>query len=403
MLWSDPSIIDPTLESRSVSFENPTGARGGGGRSQGGRKGSPSGEIEPGARVVLADIEGPGTIRHVWMTIPPAPPERMRAVRLEIFYDGLPEPSVSVPLVDFFGSPLGRPTPLVTALSTIQEGRGFNAYYPMPFLGRLRFELVNESPVRLLLYYQIDYTLDARSSVSGVREPSYLHVSYRRENPTEQRRDFVIVEGMRGPGRFLGCVVGIRVLQDELFAWYGEGEVKMYLDGDGPHPTICGTGLEDYVGTAWAMGPHQTPFAGVHFELRDPTRPDRRMPDLTGFYRWHVPDPVVFRESLRVTLQQIGAVFVLPGEEAKRAAIEAHHPLAGSGWRRSQGAFPADWAIAERADDYCATAFTYCRSPQPVRRYAITEAVDAVERLAYEAPSAVEGALDFVGATVEET
>lgn len=89
MLWSDPSIIDPTLESRSVSFENPTGARGGGGRSQGGRKGSPSGEIEPGARVVLADIEGPGTIRHVWMTIPPAPPERMRAVRLEIFYDGL--------------------------------------------------------------------------------------------------------------------------------------------------------------------------------------------------------------------------------------------------------------------------------------------------------------------------
>lgn len=150
------------------------------------------------------------------------------------------------------------------------------------------------------------------------------------------------------------------------------------------------------------MGPHQSPFAGVPFELRDPSRPDRRMPDLTGFYRWHVPDPIVFREQLRVTIQQIGAVFVLPGEEAKRAAIDARHPVAGPGWRRSQGAFPADWAIAERADDYCAASFVYCRSPQPVPRYAAVEAVEAVARLPYEQPSPSEAALDFVGASATE-
>lgn len=406
MSWSDASRIDLSLESRSISFENPTGARGAGGRSHGGRKGSPFQEIEAGERVVLADISGRGTIRHVWITIPPAPPERMRAVRLEVFYDGLATPSISVPLVDFFGVPLGRPVPLVTALSAIQEGRGFNAYYPMPFEKGLRFELVNESGARLLLYYQIDYTLDAVDArnargAAPRREPSYLHVAYRRENPTVQKRDFVIFEGLRGPGRFLGSVVGIRVLQDELFAWYGEGEVKMYFDGDTSHPTICGTGLEDYVGTAWAMGAHQTPHQGVPFEIRDPHRPERRMPDLTSFYRWHLADPVIFRESLRVTIQQIGAVFVLPGETEKRAAIDAGHPVAGTGWRRSQGTFVAEWAIAERSDDYCAAAFAYCREPQAVRRYAPEEATASIGRLPYESPSPAEGALDFVGAAID--
>jgi len=394
MRWSDPSEIDLSLESRSVSFENPTGERGAGGRAHGGRKGAPFKEVDAGERVVLADLTGPGTIRHVWITIPPAPPERMRAVRLEVFYDDLAAPSISVPLVDFFGASLGRPVHLVTALSAIQEGRGFNAYYPMPFERRLRFELVNETGATLLLYYQIDYTLCSARD----RAPSYLHVAYRRENPTVQKRDFTICEGLRGPGRFLGSVVGIRVLQDELFAWYGEGEVKMYLDGDTTHPTICGTGLEDYVGTAWAMGAHQAPYQGVPFEIRDPARPERRMPDMTGFYRWHVADPVVFRERLRVTIQQIGAVFVLPGEEAKRAAIDAKHPVAGTGWRRSQGAFVAEWAIAERSDDLCAAAFAYCREPQGVRRYPAKEAVDDIGRFPYETPSTAEGALDFVGA-----
>src|SRR5215471_4914347 len=156
----DPSHIDLDLDSRAVTFENPTGARGAGGALHGGRKGAPSRRIEAGEKVVLADLEGPGTIRHVWMTFPPARPERMRALVLEVFYDGAAEPSISVPALDFFGLPHGRPAPYASALLSAQEGRGFNAYLPMPFRRRIRIELRNASPRATILYYQLDYTLE---------------------------------------------------------------------------------------------------------------------------------------------------------------------------------------------------------------------------------------------------
>src|SRR5437764_6450648 len=129
----DLASIDTALDSRAVTFENPTGARGAGGREAGGRKGAPSRRLAPGERIVLADIDGPGTIRHIWMTFPPAPPEQMRAMWLEVFYDGATVPSVSVPCLDFFGLPHGRPVPYASALASAQEGRGFNSYVPMPF------------------------------------------------------------------------------------------------------------------------------------------------------------------------------------------------------------------------------------------------------------------------------
>jgi hypothetical protein len=120
-MWPDPSRLDPTLDSRSISFENPTGDRGAGGSTFDGRKGAPSQLLGPGARVVLADIEGPGTIRHIWCTVPPAPPEHMRAITLEVFYDDRDEPSVSVPLLDFFGAPLGRRAPYASLLTVVAE------------------------------------------------------------------------------------------------------------------------------------------------------------------------------------------------------------------------------------------------------------------------------------------
>ena len=396
MDFPDPSRIDLGLESRAVSFENPTGARGAGGSAHGGRKGAPNRFFRNGDRIVLADLEGPGTLRHFWLTIPPMPPDRMRAVRLEVFYDDLVEPSISVPLPDFFGVPLGRPVPLVTALTTIQEGRGFNSYVPMPFERRVRVEVQNESGVDFPLYYQIDYTLETARE----REASFLHVSYRRENPTTMKQDFVIAQGLKVPGRFLGCVTGIRVLQDDLFAWYGEGEVKFYLDGDRALPSICGTGLEDYVGTAWAMGAHQTPYQGVPFEIRDPENP-RRMPDMTGFYRWHLADPILFREDLLVTIQQIGAVYVPIGQEEKQAVIEASNPLAGPGWQGGRGDRIANWGIAERSDDYSAAAFLYCREPQAVPIYSLEDAIADIGRFSYEKPSDTERAMAAVGARVE--
>ncbi len=194
-------------------------------------------------------------------------------------------------------------------------------------------------------------------------------------------------------------MVGIRVLQDELFAWYGEGEVKMYIDGDTELPTICGTGLEDYAGTAWGMGAHQAPFQGVPLEVFD-AHARRPMPDFASFYRWHVRDPVVFRDDLRVTIQQIGAVFIAKGDETKRALIEAGNPLAGPGWQGARGDAIEDWGIAERVDDYCATAFVYASIAQSVPRYESSLATADIERMPYEEPGRFEKRAAVVGGRV---
>jgi len=377
MLPSDPSRIDLSLDSRAVTFENPTGARGAGGAAHGGRKGAPNRILAPGERVLLADIEGPATVRHIWMTFPPIRPEAMRAIWFEVFYDDATEPSISVPALDFFGLPQGRPVPYASALTAAQEGRGFNAYFPMPFRRRLRMELTNGTARPISFYYQLDYTREAALQP----EAGYLHVSFRRENPTVMARDFVIAEGFRGPGRFLGCVVGIRVLDEGH--WYGEGEVKVYRDGDRDLPTICGTGLEDYVGSAWGMGPHFALYGGAPLDVRE--SPSHPQPDFVGFYRWHVLDPVVFERDLRVTIQQIGAVFFREGEEAEFERFAATHPAAGIGWDHTRPGFIAS-GIYERVDDYSAAAFVYCREPQPVPRLDAAAAAADIERKEYEKP-----------------
>jgi D-arabinan exo alpha-(1,3)/(1,5)-arabinofuranosidase (non-reducing end) len=378
---TDLLAVTPTVDCRAVSFENATGARGAGGRAAGGRKGSPSRRIGPGSRTPLCDLAGPGAIRHVWLTIPPAPPEVMRAVVLEIFHDDLDEPSVSVPVVDFFGVPWGRPVHVATALTSIQEGRGFNSYIPIAFDDRIRIDVFNGSERTLDLYYQLDLTLEPERPVGTAAK---LHATFRRQNPTVLQDDFVICEGLRGPGRFLGCVVGVRTLTEGL--WYGEGEVKVYLDGDDDLPTICGTGLEDYVGTAWGMGPHQAPYQGSPLDVRPPNRPAMLSPDFVGFYRWHVPDPIMFAESLKVTIQQIGFQLFVAGEAERLASTV----VAGNGWveHPPPGALAA--GIAERVDDYCATAFVLCSEAQPIPRVDVAAAIADIERREYEQPSSME-------------
>jgi len=378
----DASVIDLGLDCRAVTFENPTGERGAGGRSHRGRKGAPSRRVAAGGRVVLADLAGPGTLRHIWMTFPPAPPEAMRSLVLEVFYDGAEEPSVSVPCLDFFASPHGRPAAFDSALVSVHEGRGFNAYFPMPFRRRVRVELTNAGARTTVLYYQIDYTLEEDLP----EESGYLHAVFSRENPTTRERDFVIADGLRGPGRFLGCAVGVRVIDPGF--WYGEGEVKVYRDGDRDYPTICGTGLEDYVGTAWGMGPHAAFYAGAPLDVHDPSHAAR--PDFVGFYRWHVPDPIVYREELRVTIQQIGYALFTEGQEEELARYAQTNPAAGAGWERNPQPGVLARGIAERVDDYCATAYVYCRQPQPVPRVDIAAAIADIGRRPYEHPSPFE-------------
>ncbi len=377
---SHPAWIDTSLDSRSVSFENPTGGRGAGGTAGGGRKGAPDRMVPPGERIVLADLTGPGVVRHVWMTVMPARPERLRAQVIEVFYDDANEPSASVPALDFFGLPHGRPVAYASALTTAPEGRGFNSYVPMPFRSRIRIEYVNASDTPTDLYYQVDYTLQPELPP----ELGLLHVSFRRQNPTVLREDFVIAAGLRGPGRFLGCNVGVRTI-DEC-DWYGEGEVKVYRDGDTTHPTICGTGLEDYVGTAWGMGPHDGPYAGAPLHVvrpRDEGEARRPVPDFVGFYRWHVLDPIVFQRELTVTIQQIGAKSFRAGDDEALAGYERTNPVAGRGWIRDIPGFLA-WGIAERVDDYCATAFVYCREAQSVPRVDVALATADLTRRDWE-------------------
>jgi hypothetical protein len=311
----------------------------------------------------------------------------MRALWMEVFYDDAKAPSVSVPCLDFFGLPHGRPAAYASALTAAQEGRGFNAWLPLPFARRIRIELTNGSKRRFPFYYQVAYTLGPEAADAG-----FLHVAFRRENPTELRRDFVIADGLAGPGRFLGCNVGIRVLPEPDFSWYGEGEVKIYLDGDAALPTWCGTGLEDYVGTAWGMGAHTTDLQGVPLVLQPPGAP---MPDFVSFYRWHLPDPITFHRACRVTIQQIGAVGVPRGQGAIRERLASR--VAGSGWYDLGKHGPLEsFAICERQDDYCATSFVYCRDPQPVPRLELAAALADIERRPYETPNPFEAALGML-------
>jgi hypothetical protein len=381
--------VDPSLDSRSVSFENPTGERGAGGRAGSGRKGNPSRVVAPGETVVLADVEGPGTLRHLWMTFQPSVPEAMRALWLEVRYDGMDDPSVSVPCVDFFGVAHGRPVPYTSALTSIQGTVGFNSFVPMPFRERVEVRLTNSGFAPAFVFYQLDYTLEAESR----DDRGYLHVEFRRENPTVPKRDFVIAEHSGGPGRFLGCVVGVRVIDEGM--WYGEGEVKIYRDGDREHPTICGTGLEDYVCSAWGLSAHHALYAGAPLVVSGPRRPDAANNALepaafVSFFRWHLLDPVMFSDELLVTIQQIGSDMFGPDQQAERDRFAATREVTPAGWHEIGG---ASFALSERSDDYCAASFVYRLTPHAIRPLDVDGALVDIGRLPGEDPIAAEGVL----------
>jgi hypothetical protein len=250
----------------------------------------------------------------------------------------------------------------------------------------VRVEFVNASDHSAQLYFQLDFTLQEVAAEEG-----YLRVSFRRENPTVMGRDFVIADGLVGPGRFLGCSVGVRVIDDA--SWYGEGEVKIYLDGDTDLPTICGTGLEDYVGTAWGMGADSTPHGGAPLVLGPGVEPGATpvgMPEFVGFYRWHLLDPIVYRDRLKVTIQQIGAMSFPEGHHAELDAYARTNPPAGRGWLYDVGPHRMAWGLAERVDDYCATAYVYCLTPQAVERVDVATVTADIARRDYESPLPLE-------------
>ncbi|MCP5523640.1 MAG: DUF2961 domain-containing protein [Verrucomicrobiales bacterium] len=291
-LISEPYNLDTGLESRSISFENPTGERGAGGKAASklgvGRKGSPSRSLKPGDVVQLCDIAGKGTIRHIWITTA-RDPQNLRSLVIRGWWDGQGHPSIESPLGDFMGFAHGKVMAYESAVHSVGRSAGMNLWLPMPFTKQARFTITNEGEKDVPFFYQIDYTLgDYHPQDTG-----RLHVLFRRENPTTLKQDFELLPARKGKGRFIGSVMGIRALAGN---WWGEGEIKVYLDGDQEFPTICGTGSEDYVGLSWGI--QQTPFRYNGCSLDDQ--------GFVSMYRWHLPDPIFWQKAVRITIQQIG-------------------------------------------------------------------------------------------------
>ncbi|HID21340.1 MAG TPA: DUF2961 domain-containing protein [Planctomycetaceae bacterium] len=238
--------------------------------------------------MTLCDIEGPGTIRHIWMTTARDPATQRSAV-IRAWWDGQKHPSIECPIGDFFGFAHGKIVPYHSAVHSVGSTGGRNIWLPMPFVKHAKITFTNDGKKPIPLYYQIDYTLGDRHA-DGVGR---LHVLFRRENPTTKKKDFELLPLRKNKGRFIGSILGIRNLHPDR--WWGEGEVKVYMDGDTDFPTICGTGSGDYVGLAWGI--QQTPFFYNGCSLNEK--------GFVSMYRWHLPDPIAWQREARITIQQI--------------------------------------------------------------------------------------------------
>jgi hypothetical protein len=279
-----------------ISPENPSGAPGAGGRENRGGKGHAFETIPVGRSHVLADIKGAGIIDRMWMTIEDRAPDALRGLKLEIFWDGARTPAVSVPLGDFFLHGAGQMVPMETALLASPEGRSFVSYLPMAFRRGARIVVTNESPRQVnLIFFDVNYRQVERQPADAL----YFHAWWSRDRATKLGQDFRILPRVRGRGRFLGASVTVLTNTAYRDVWWGEGEVKMYLDGDRDLASLVGTGAEDYIGTAWGQGAYINRFQGAPIATWEGG-------GRWTFYRWHVPDPIFFARDIEVSLQQIG-------------------------------------------------------------------------------------------------
>jgi hypothetical protein len=333
------------IESRVASGENPTGEKGKGGQTNGGRKGAATVPIKTGESRVLAQVDGTsGTVRRIWMTFPDRSPQMLRSLKIEMFWDGATRPAVSAPVGDFFGIGLGQKVAFESVFFSDPEGRSFNCTIPMPFKTGMKIVMVNESKNNLdELFYDVDYTLGDKHAANML----YFHAHYRRENPTKIQQDYEILPKITGRGRYLGTNIGVIVDSKTYFnTWWGEGEIKMYLDGDAQFPTIAGTGAEDYIGTAWGQGK----FA--HLYQGSPIADEKNL--RWSFYRYHVVDPIYFYRDARVTMQQIG--YLAP--HSREDIIKNNRTL----YRAGPGLIPMDTSKDgkfERSDDWSSCVYFY--------------------------------------------
>ena len=299
-------------QSRSISPENFSGEKGEGGKAVDGPsahcavdlgqgwKISPYVRIEAGEERELANIEGSGAIQQIWMT----PTGHWRYSILRIYWDDEEQPSVECPVGDFFACGWGKYAHVSSLAVCVNPGSAFNCYWEMPFRKRCRITMENIATESMVLYYQINYTL-----TEVPKDCAYFHAQFRRSNPLPYGEVFTILDGVKGQGHFVGTYMAWGVNNN---GWWGEGEIKFFLDGDGEFPTICGTGTEDYFCGSYNFENQvtkqyqefTTPYAGLPQVIRpDGTYQSQQR---FGMYRWHITDPIRFQQDLRVTIQALG-------------------------------------------------------------------------------------------------
>ncbi len=300
-------------KTRSISPENFSGEKGKGGMSTDGPakncardlgvgwKLSPLVRIQAGEEHVVADIEGPGAIQQIWLT----PTGNFRFTILRIYWDDQEHPSVECPIGDFFACGWGKYAQVSSLAVCVNPGSAFNCYWEMPFHKRCRITVTNIAEEQMVLYYQVNYTL-----TEVPEDCAYFHAQFRRTNPLPYKEVYTILDGVEGKGHYVGTYMAWGVNNNN---WWGEGEIKFYMDGDQEFPTICGTGTEDYFCGSYNFdvgkenGGYReftTPYAGLCQVLR----PDGLYQSNTrfGMYRWHIMDPVRFDSDLKVTIQALG-------------------------------------------------------------------------------------------------
>jgi len=296
-----PFLLDE--KTRSISAENPTGEKAGGAKAvpDAGNAGADLGQgwkIRPcitlpaGSTTTLADIAGPGVIRHIWITVDT---KAYRDCVLRMYWDGEATPSVEVPLGDFFANGHARRCNVTSLPVAVNPSGGFNSYWPMPFRKGAKIAVENQRWEDIGgFFYQVTYGL-----TEVPEEAAYLHAQWRRSDTPRSAPDHVVLEGIKGRGQYVGTYLAWVQLAD---GWWGEGEIKFFIDGDREFPTICGTGTEDYFGGAWGFGDtFSTAFLGYPLWEQEPGCVPKH-----GLYRWHIMDPIRFDEDLKVTIQALG-------------------------------------------------------------------------------------------------
>lgn len=303
-------------KTRSISPENLTGEKGKGGmatleegtaayaaRELGqGWKVNPYIHIEPGKTFTLAEINASGVINHIWMT----PTGDYRRLIFRFYWDDETEPSVEVPVGDFFaaGWGMGKEPQIASLAVCVNPKNGFNAYWQMPFRKGCRITMENLGDEKATIYYEVTYSLE-----SVPENTPYFHAQFRRVNPLPDMQDFTIVDGIKGRGQYVGTYLARGANSP---GWWGEGEIKFFMDGDDKFPTICGTGEEDYFCGSYGYN-DRTDEKGnyLYDEFSSPYTGFYRVPHdgeqgRFGQYRWHITDPICFEQELRVTIQSLG-------------------------------------------------------------------------------------------------